>query len=52
MRAEKPGCGTQSGYSHLAVSGLAWILGRQMFVAEKKDDPEESSGSTGLGEYT
>lgn len=31
-----PDSGTQNGYSHLAVSWLAWILGRQIFAAGKK----------------
>lgn len=36
MGAEKPGFGTQNGYSQLAVSWLAWILSRQMFATGKK----------------
>lgn len=36
MGAEKSGSGTQDGYSHLAVSWLARILGRQMFAAGKE----------------
>lgn len=41
MGAEKPGFGTQNGCSHLAVSWLAWILGRQVLAAGKKMIPKD-----------